>query len=417
MDLIEAKQIALSLAKRLDREPVDLGSALGRVLAEPVWAGVDLPGNPRSKWDGFALSCRDCESAGPDAPVFLEIAPGETVAGKRPEGATGGKSFRIMTGSVLPAGTDAVIPYEDAVLRENFLVMRGPLRSGSGVIAPGSEARRDDLLLEEGDVLTPTRLALAAAAGRKALHAIRRPRVAVLATGDELVGSGRGDEYASTHCNNTHLFGNLVRSCGAEPIELGVAPDDPEVICRRLREAEADLMITTGGMGRGSRDFIPEVWKRLDLKTHFEKLNLVPGKGSALATGNGCIYLGLPGNPWAGRIVYEEIAAPVIRGLLGLKGHESFWLDARSLGRMTKKKGVYQAFEGVLQIKDMSCDFIPNSEVARARSGISSLRMGLAYALLGPESTELAKGETVQVKVPDLPLLTWAILNSRAAFS
>jgi molybdenum cofactor synthesis domain-containing protein len=280
------------------------------------------------------------------------------------------------------------------------------------VIAPGSEARRDDLLLEEGDVLTPSRIALAAAAGRNVLRAIRRPRVAILATGDELRESGRSDECASTLCNNTHLFVNLVRTCGAEPVELGVAPDDPEVIMSRLKKAEADLVITTGGMGRGSRDFMPEVWKRLGLKTHFEKLNLVPGKGSALATGNGCIFLGLPGNPWAGRIVYEEIAAPVIRGFLGLGTWGSFSLYARSLGRMTKKKDVYQAFEGILEIKDRSCDFTPNNATAGIGSGLSSKRKGLAYALLEPQCTDLAKGETVQVKVPDFPLLTWAILNS-----
>jgi len=390
---------------------VDLGSALGRVLAEPLSAGRDIPGNARSKWDGFALSSRDCASAGPEAPVFLEIAPGETVAGKMPEKALRGKSFRIMTGSVLPDGTDAVIPFEDAALSGNFLVLRGPIRSGSGVIAPGSEARRNDILLEEGDILTPTRLAIAAAAGRKALHSIRRPRVAILATGDELQGSGRSDERASTPSNNTHLLVNLVRSSGAEPIELGVTPDDPDVIFCRLQRAEADLVITTGGMGRGKRDFISDVWKRLGLKTHFQSLNLVPGKGSALATGNGRIFLGLPGNPWAGRIVYEEIAAPVIRCFLGLSGCGSFSLDARSLGRMTKSEGVYQAFEGILEIKSGSCDFTPCYAVTKIPAGISSLRTCLAYALLGPQSTDLDRGETVQVKIPDFSLSTWAILN------
>ncbi len=412
MDLKEAKQIALSLAKRLDSEPVDLGSALGRVLAEPMPAGRDIPGNARSKWDGFALWSRDCESAGPEAPVLLEIAPGETAAGQKPAGALRGKSFRIMTGGVLPAGTDAVIPFEDAAPSGNCIVLRGPVRAGSGVIAPGSEARRDDIVLEEGDVLTPTRIALAAAAGREVLRAIRRPRVAILATGDELQGSGLSDECASTFCNNTHLFGNLVRACGAEPVELGVVPDDPEAILSRLKKAEADLVITTGGMGGGSRDFMREVWKRLGLKTHFEKLNLVPGKGSALATGIGCIFLGLPGNPWAGRIVYEEIAALVIRGFLGLGTRGGFSLGARSLGRMTKKKDVYQAFEGILEIKGGSCDFTPNTAAGGIRSGLSSLRRGLAYALLEPQCTGVAKGETVEVKVPDFPLLAWAILNS-----
>ncbi|MGO9689647.1 MAG: molybdopterin molybdotransferase MoeA, partial [Syntrophobacteraceae bacterium] len=311
MDLKEAKAIAMGLARELDRELVEIGLALGRVVAEPISASRDIPGNARSRWDGFALTSGDCESAEPKKPVILKIARGETTAGKKPGKASMGWCFRIMTGGVIPAGTNAVIPFEDAALSDEGLILTGRVAPGSGVIAPGSEARRDEVLLEKGDVLTPTRLALAAATGKEVLHVFRRPRVAILATGDELREMGRSDEPASIFCNNTHLFANLVRAGGGEPVELGVAPDDPGVILSRLEKAEADLVITTGGMGKGSRDFIPEVWKRLGLTTHFDRLNLVPGKGSALATGNGQIFLGFPGNPRAGRIVYEEIAAPV----------------------------------------------------------------------------------------------------------
>lgn len=412
MDLKEAKAIAMGLAKELDREPVEIGLALGRVVAEPISASRDIPGNARSRWDGFALTSGDCESAEPQKPVILKIARGETTAGKKPGKASKGWCFRIMTGGVIPAGTNAVIPFEDAALSDEGLILTGRVAPGSGVIAPGSEARRDEILLEKGDVLTPTRLALAAATGREVLRVFRRPRVAILATGDELREMGRSDEPASIFCNNTHLFANLVRAGGAEPVELGVAPDDPEVILSRLEKADADLVITTGGMGKGSRDFIPEVWKRLGLTTHFDRLNLVPGKGSALATGNGQIFLGFPGNPRAGRIVYEEIAAPVIRAFMGLRAHGDFTLDARSLGRMTKKEGFYQAFEGVLEIRGRFCSFTPNRAGREHRNKISFLRSDLAYALLEPHDTNIIKGKTVHVKIPDFPLITWAILNS-----
>ncbi len=418
MDLQEAKKIALDLAERLDWEMVELGSALGRVVAESISAGRDIPDNPRSRWDGFALPSVDCESADPGKPVILEIAPGETVAGKKPSEASGGRCVRIMTGAMLPAGTDAVIPFEDATTGDRGLVLTRPLRPGSGVIAPGSEARRDDLLLHEGDVLTPTRLALAAATGRRAVRVTRRPRVAILATGDELREAGRSDESASTFCNNTHLFANLVRVAGAEPVELGAAPDDPAVICSRLEKAEADLVITTGGMGKGSRDFISEVWKRLGLKIHFDRLNLVPGKGSGLATGDGRIFLGFPGNPRAGRIVYEEIAAPVIRSFLGLRVRGDFALEARTLGPMRKKEGFYQAIEGVVEMRGSFCAFTPNqAQTAEHRNRISFLRRGLAYSLMAPRDTYIAKGKRVRVKVPDFALASWAILISQGSAS
>ena len=413
MELKEAKQIALELAKRLESELVELGAALDRVVAEPISAGRDIPGSPRSKWDGFALMSADCQSAHPDKPVVLEFARGETAAGKKPEEeARTGRCFRIMTGGRLPEGADVVIPFEHATTSDRGLVLTEPFRPGSGVIAAGSDAKRDDLLLREGDVLTPTRLALAAATGRRALRVTRRPRIAVLATGDELIEAGCIDESVSIFCNNTYLFANLVRAAGGEPIELGAAPDDPAVICSLLEKAEADLVITTGGMGKGSRDFISEVWRRLGLKIHFDRLNLVPGKGSALAADGVRIFLGLPGNPRAGRIVYEEIAAPVIRRFLGLKGPTEFALDACAMETMRKKEGIYQAFEGAIQMRGSFCGFLPNETRSAGRpNGISSWRSGLAYSLLGPSDTCVAKGEKVRVKVPDLPLGSWAIFQ------
>ncbi len=116
----------------------------------------------------------------------------------------------------------------------------------------------------------------------------------------------------------------LSARAGREPVELGVAPDDPGVILSRLEKTGAELVITTGGMGKGAGISSAKSGKDWVSRIHFDRLNLVPGKGSALATGNGCIFLGLPGNPWAGRIVYEEIAAPVIRGFLGLGARGEF---------------------------------------------------------------------------------------------
>ncbi len=414
MDLLEAKTIALDHVKRLDWEPVELGSALGRVVAEPITADRDIPGGPRSKWDGYALMSVDCQSANPEKPEVLEIAHGETVAGRGTVEASRGKCFRITTGGMLPAGTDVVIPFEDATTLDGALILTLPLKPGSGVIATGSEARRDDLLLNQGDVLTPTRLALAAATGRQAIRVTRRPRVAILATGDELRGAGNGEESASIFCNNTYLFANLVRVTGGEPVELGVAPDDPEIICSRLEKVNAHLLITTGGMGQGSRDFIPEVWEKLGLRTYFDTLNLAPGKRSGLATGDGRIFLGFPGNPWAGRIVYEEIAAPMIRRFLGLDALGEFAFDACTLGAMRKKEGVYQAFDGVIEMGGSICTFAPKlDQTDETRNKISYFRNGLAYSLLGPRDTCIAQGDRVKVKVPDFTLLSWAILISQ----
>lgn len=414
MELNEAKTIAAGLAGKLAPEEVELGSAEGRVLAESVPAGRDVPGSAHSKWDGFALMSAASKAAGAGGPVVLEIAPGEVTAGKIPERLPGGKCIRIMCGGLLPAGADAVIPFEDSTVGAEGLVLRSPVRGGAGVVARGSRALADEILLEEGDLLTPSRIALAATAGRSILSVVRRPRVAVLATGNELRRPGEPGDIASSFCNSMPLFGGLAAACGAEPIDFGIAPDDPAAIQSVLQGTGADLVVTTGGMGGGSMDFIREVWKRLGLTIHIDGLNLVPGHGSAMAAGNGSLFLGLPGNPWAGRIVFEEIGATVIRRFLGLRSPGNFSLKARSLGRIEKKKGFHQAFEGSLVSGADAClGFIPNRTGKGARRTISSLRMGLAYVLLGPDCSEVSEGETVEVKVPDLPLQSWAALNPR----
>ncbi len=413
MELKEARAMAAGLAERLAAETVQLGSAAGRVLAESVCADRDMPGNPLSRWDGFALASADCEAASPGNPLILPVARGEIVAGKIPEKARSGTCIRIMTGGVLPAGMDAVVPFEDVTPAERSVIFTGPLRPGAGVIQPGSEARRKDILLREGDVLTPSRIALAAAAGRKLLRVVRRPRVAILATGDELRESGRGDESVSIFCSNTHLLASLVRVSGGQPVELAVAPDDTGVIYSRLEKVEADLVITTGGMGRGSKDFISEVWKRLGLEIRFNGLNIIPGKGSALATGNGSIFLGLPGNPGAVRIIYEESGAPAIRSFLDLNFPSDFALEALAMRSMQKMEGFYRALDGSLEMRESFCAFSPGrTESTRRPNVISALRKEPAYALLPPGNSPVTEGERVLVKIPDLALPSWAILIS-----
>jgi molybdopterin molybdotransferase len=413
MELKEAREMAVGLAAKPVPETVELGRATGRVLAESVRTLFDMPANPLSRWDGFALSSSECAQATAERSVILPIAREETTAGKIPPKAARGTCVRIMTGGVLPAGMDAVVPFEDAKRCEKGLIFTGPVPAGAGVIPPGSEARNNDILLREGDVLTPTRIGVAAAAGRQSIRVARPPRVAILATGDELRGSGRGDESVSIFCNNSLLLACLVRVAGGEPVELGVAPDDPGVIYSRLQNVPADLVITTGGMGRGSKDFISEVWAKLGLEIRFDRLNIVPGKGSGLATGDGRIFLGLPGTPGAARIIFEEIGAPVIRSFLGLNFPPDFALEAVAMRPMEKREGFYRALDGVLEMRESLCAFLPDRpQSGRRPPMMSSFGNNPAYALLPPGDSPVAEGQKVSIKIPDLPLASWALLIS-----
>ncbi len=411
MDLRDAAKIASGLASRLEVEAVDLDSALGRVLAYPFRAGINIPDEFRSKWDGFALRSSDSAGASPNTPVTLDILPVEVTAGKlAPSPATAGTCFRIMTGAVLPAGADAVVPLEDVSTRGNRLVLNRPLAPEKGVILPGSDAARGELLAEEGDVLTPTRLAVIAAAGADRINVYRKPRVAVLSTGDELRQLGGESGGPIVFCNNCHLLANLVTIGGGTPVQLGIAPDNPDVIYSRLERVKADLVITTGGLGKGSRDFILETWRRLGVTAQFEGLNVSPGKGSALGAGAGRIFLGLPGNPWASQVVYEEIAAPMLRVFQGVRLAGQFAFDARITAGVKKKQGFYHAFYGMFSHAGEPA-FIPGNTVP-ACSRLPQLRSGFAYILQGPDTSFVPEGEKVAVKIPDFPLLSWALLKA-----
>lgn len=411
MDLREAGKAATALAYRLESEEIELEAALGRVLGRDVVAPRDIPGELRSRWDGFAILSGDTARATPERPVALDMMAGEITAGAKAAGAVeSGACMRIMTGAVLPAGADAVIPFEDVSIDGNHVVVSAPRGPKQGAIAPGSDAGKGEVLLREGDVLTPTRLAVAAALGKDRLRVSRRPRVAVLATGDEVGQIGENARGTLVFCNNALLLAHLVEIGGGEPIFLGIAPDDPDAILSRLRNAGADLVITTGGMGKGSRDFVLETWKRLGARVQWDRLNLSPGAGSALATGEGRLYLGVPGNPWAAQIVYEEIAAPMLESFQGVRSAGRFGFEARAAAGMEKKKGFFKAFRGRLDGKLGESIFVPGGP-----SGLSRFRSGFAYAIVEAEKTSVPEGDRVRVKMPDLPLLARALLDRQTS--
>lgn len=409
MDLNKAREIALGIAPELGTEEVGIESALGRVLAVEVAAANDIPGRYRSRWDGFALRSEDTAAASPEKPAVLDVASALVAAGdNRARDAAKSGCFRIMTGAVMPGGSDVVIPLEEAETDDERLLVRSPMQPGQGILPPWTDAAAGDLILKQGDVLTPVRLALAAATGIGRIAVRRRPRVAILATGDELRETGCESVGAAVFCNNVHLIAGLVSVGGGEPVRLGIAPDDPEVIFSRLKNVRADLVVTTGGMGGGSRDFILDVWRRLGVTVHFSSLNISPGKGSALGSHGDRIFLGLPGNPWAARIVFEEIASPVMRRLQGVLPFQTA-IEARAAAAVENKKSFYQAYYGRLSIAGGVIFFSP-ADPKRGRPILPLMRNCPAYTVLSPGQSMVREGEIIKVKVPDLSLSALSVL-------
>ena len=411
MDLIEARQAAWRLIAPLAPELVRLEEALGRVLAENMVAGRNLPGEPRSRLDGYALCSADCLEAVPARPSILRILPGRIAAGCAGAGSIGaGEAIRIFTGAPLPPGADAVAPQEEVTVQGENLVLEKAYGEGDGVSPAGEDARQGELLVPVGTVLNPTRLALIAALGSERVAVCRQPRVALLATGDEVRTLGALTEGPYTSCNNMHLLAWLTQLKGGKVVSLGVAADEPHMIADRLREIAADLVITTGGMGRGERDFTGEVWKRLGVEVVFNSINLLPGRNSALGKRHGQVFLGLPGNPWAAQSVFEQLGTPLLRGWQGLQSLFPAPITAAVAASVKGKRGSYRVIRGSLDLGVMPPRFHP--AITRKSSVFSRVKDCFAYILLAPHVVEIAAGSQVEVMLSDFPLLASPLIKS-----
>lgn len=409
MHLSDARDLVLSQCHALEPETVPLDAALGRVLAERVCARTDVPGESRSRFDGYAVLSRDLVQARSERLCILKVLPGLLPAGHATARSIGpGECVRIMTGAPLPEGADAVLPQESVALQSGRLLVHRPCAPGDGVVAPGADARAGETVLESGEVLTPTRMALAAALGMDRLAVTRRPKVAVLSTGDEVRELGGTLGGALTHCNTRYLLAWSVLEQGGEPIHLGTVEDDPDALADRLEAVDADLVISTGGMGRGDRDFVLKAWERIGIRPLFCEVNLSPGRRSAFGILADRLFWGVPGNPWGAQVVFAELIAPSLLAMLGATARGPFSTTARLGAPLRNKTDGFKAVRGMLELRDGAVVFSPSGGGVPRFPG---LRREMAYALLEAGRSDWSVGDVVSVRLHDFPLLASPLLS------
>jgi molybdopterin molybdotransferase len=414
MDLRSAQQLAWDRVRPKGEEWVTLDQALGRVLARPLEASTNLPAEPRSRMDGYALRSADVHGASAESPLRLRLAAGLSAAGHTSEHVLApGDCLRILTGAPLPEMADAVVAQEDAVLQGSTLTVSRAVPAGQSVTPPGADVRAGESVLATGTVLTPTSLAMAAALGHAGLMVHRRPTVALLATGDELMELGEFRPGPHSYCNNRHLLAWMVRLQGGSPVHLGVARDDPDAITAKLGEADADLVITTGGIGHGDRDFVLRAWDNLGVTVHFREINLSPGRSSAFGSKGPQLFCALPGTPWAAQVVFSEIVTPMLHCWQGLVLPDATDFCARLTGPIRNCSAHHRAVRGELSHREGTWYFLPTQ--AQSASLFGHLAASPAYALIPPESQEIAAGECIQVRLLGLPLLATTLLASSPA--
>jgi molybdopterin molybdotransferase len=396
----EALERILARVEVLGDERVELLGALDRVLAEPIASDRDVPPWPNSSMDGYALRSADTREAARGRPVGLRVA-GRVMAGAmaaRPLAA--GEAYRIFTGAPIPDGADAVVAQEDVSVEGETVRVSASVPAGACVRPRGEDMRRGDALLAPGRRLGPADLGLLATLGRHQARVVRRPRVGILSTGDELVDlGGRVGPGQIPNSNTYSLMGQVVES-GAEPVNLGVARDRLEEIEDRLRGALAcDAIVSSAGVSVGEHDFVKEALARLGAEQHLWLVNMRPGKPITFATipqpPKGVLpVFGLPGNPVSAMVTFELFVRPALIRMAGGPAQPRPLIDAVALSPIPNPGGR----RGYLRV---SLERAPGGIGARltGEQGSAILRSMVAADGLAvvPGNTTIGAGEPVRV--------------------
>ncbi len=398
----DARKIVIAHARPLPEETVVLAASRERVLAQDVLAVDDVPPFDNSAMDGYALLAADTTDATADAPVTLRCI-GETAAGgTATETVTHGTCVSIMTGAMMPQGADAVIPVENTRKHGDSVFIERPVEVDANVRHRGEDIAAGTVALAVGTVLGPPEIGVLASVGRPGVAVHRRPRVAVISTGSELIDGGVTLTPGAIRDSNTHLLRALVEEAGAEVERAGFVVDEPGVLRGALADAldAADLVITTGGVSMGEYDFVKEVLESLGAERRFWGVAQKPGKPLAFYTIDDTAIFGLPGNPAAVHITFLEYVRPYLHRLAGHRSVDPLSLRVPLAHDVRKKPGRL----GFLRVRLTTKDGETSATAAGVQgSGVlSTSARANAIALLPQEAGDIAVGEMVVVHVFDV---------------
>jgi molybdopterin molybdotransferase len=389
----EARRIVLEQTTRLPVATVPLLESLGMVLAGDVRSPWDIPAADNSAMDGYAFS---------HGSLQVESLP---VCGFLPAGAVwtdpvpAGQAIKIMTGAQIPPGCDTVVPIEDVLETLGGIKLKGASKSGSHVRKRGEDVGADELVFTAGTVIRPQEVGMLASLGRAETKVYRRPVVAILATGDELVEPGEERLPGKIINSNSYSVASQVLEAGGKPMMLGIARDD-RVITREMLQKGllADVIITSGGVSVGDHDFVKEVIKEMGGELKFWKINMKPGKPLAFAVIADKPIFALPGNPVAAMVGFEMFVRPA---LLAMMGHARIIrplvraIATEPIRNNGDRPHLVRAF---VELRDGKYHLKTTGNQGSAR--LSSLTLGNALVLI-PSGASINSGDEVDASLLD----------------
>jgi len=317
----EAQACILSHVQRLNVEHVALHDALNRVMAEDVLSNRNHPPYDVSAMDGYALNFADVKHASPETPITLKVMD-DIRAGQMPQiTIEQGQAARIMTGAPTPLGIDTVIRVEDTKLNDDVVSILTPPKLGANIRLLGENLKTGHVVLKQGTMITPGVLAILAMVKQKQVTVFAKPSVAILSTGDELEDIDDPIDENKIPNANSHALYAQCKSLGIEATLLGIAKDNKDDLHAKLSEGLTyDVLLASGGVSVGHHDFVRPTLEDLGITMHFWRVAMRPGHPLAFGTSeSGCTVFGLPGNPVASMVCFEQFVAPALRQNMGHK--------------------------------------------------------------------------------------------------
>ncbi|MBQ6621839.1 MAG: NTP transferase domain-containing protein [Mogibacterium sp.] len=331
-----------NVRKIAETEVVSTRQARGRILAEDLIAPHDQPPFPRSPFDGYAIRSEDSKGASKETPVTLRVL-GEVDAGGWFEGEVHeGECVRIMTGAPIPKGADAVIKQEESDYGEETVQIYRQMRKDQNYIFPGEDYRKGSVLLEEGEHLGPSEVGMLASAGRTEAKVFRKPRAAVLSTGDEIRMPGEPLAPGKIYDSNVFTLTAQLEDWGVEVLAMLQSKDDPEVCISKIREwkDKVDFIVTTGGVSVGKKDIMHEVFDMMGIDRVFWKVGIKPGAAMMAGKYGDTLVLSLSGNPYASFVDLHMLVRPVVAEMTGNDSLEMIRQAAELVGDYTRESPI-----------------------------------------------------------------------------